>query len=65
MKWIDGNLLVTTAIVLGGLGCAASASCSVLLKVLPGSGPSDHAGKWPSYLARFGMPNVWWISILL
>ena len=30
MKWIDGNLLVTTATVFGGFGRAASASNSVL-----------------------------------
>ena len=65
MKWTDGNLLVTIAMVLGGFGSAATASNSVFGKVVAGSGPSDHVGNCASYLARLGMPNVWWISILL
>src|SRR5206468_8418246 len=52
MKCTDGNLLVTIAIVLGGLGAAASASNTVLGNVVPGSGPSDHVGNCASYFAR-------------
>ena len=65
MKWIDGNLLVTTATVFGGFGDAASASNSVAFTVLPGSEPSDHAGNCSSYLASDGTPSVWWTSTLL
>ena len=65
MKWTDGNLLVTIAIVFGGLGEAASASNTVVGTVLAGSGPSDHAGNCMSYFAIDGMPNVWWTSTLL
>src|SRR4051794_28158429 len=57
-KWTDGNLLVTTAMVFGGLGDAARASNTVLGVVVAGSGPSDHAGNCISYLARLGMPKV-------
>jgi hypothetical protein len=59
MKWTDGNLLVTTAIVFGGLGEAASALNTVFGTVFAGSGPSDQAGNCLSYLASEGMPNVW------
>ena len=58
MKWTEGNLLVTIAMVFGGFGVAASASNSVFGNVAAGSGPSDHVGKCASYLARLGMPNV-------
>src|SRR3954471_21965319 len=58
MKCTDGNLLVTTAIVFGGFGDAASASSTVAGTVDAGSGPSDHAGNCMSYLAIDGMPNV-------
>lgn len=58
MNWIDGNLLVTTATVFGGLGDAASASKSVLGTVVAGSEPIDHAGNCMSYLASDGMPSV-------
>ena len=54
MNWIDGNLLVTTATVLGGFGPAASASNSVLFTVVCGSEPSDHAGNCMSYFASDG-----------
>src|SRR5437762_11864209 len=49
MKWTDGNLLVTTAIVFGAFEVAASASNSVFGNVVAGSGPSDHVGKCASY----------------
>src|SRR5207253_10032716 len=65
MKCTDGNLLVTTAIVFGGFGDAASASNSVFGNVTAGSGPSDHVGKCESYLARLGIPNGWWIRTVL
>src|SRR5450755_1510693 len=65
MNCTDGNLLVTMAIVFGGLGDAASAFKTVLGNVVAGSGPSDHVGNCMSYLARLGMPKVWWMSILL
>ena len=65
MKCTDGNLLVTTAIVFGGLGDAASASNTVFGTVFAGSEPSDHAGNCMSYFASDGMPNVWWTSTLL
>src|SRR5438067_13681005 len=58
MKCTEGNLLVTIAIVFGGLGDAASASNSVLGNVVAGSGPSDQVGNCASYLARLGIPNV-------
>ena len=65
MKWIDGNLLVTTAIVFGRLRpAAASASNTVLGTVVAGSEPSDQAGNCMSYLASDGMPSVWWTSTL-
>src|SRR3954470_19379794 len=64
MKWIDGNLLVTTATVFGGFGPLASASNTVLVVVTAGSDPSDHAGNCMSYLASEGTPSVWWISTL-
>ena len=64
MNWIDGNLLVTTATVFGGLGPAASASNSVLGTVVAGSEPSDQAGNARSYLASDGMPSVWCTSTL-
>ncbi len=62
MKWIEGNLLVTTATVLGGLGPLARASNTVLVVVLAGSEPSDQAGNWRSYLASEGTPSVWCTS---
>jgi hypothetical protein len=46
------------AIVLGGWGTVASASKSVLGKVVPGSGPNDQAGNCLSYFAMLGMPKV-------
>ena len=65
MKWIDGNLLVTTATVFGGFGPAASASNTVLGTVVAGSEPSDQAGNCMSYLASDGTPSVWCTSTLL
>ena len=65
MKWTDGNLLVTMAIVFGGFGCAASASRACSGTSFAGSGPSDQVGNCASYLARLGMPNVWWIEHLV
>src|SRR5674476_295316 len=65
MKWTEGNLLVTMAMVLGGLGEAASASNRVLGTVSCGLGPSDQAGNCMSYLASDGMPKVWCTSTLL
>src|SRR5260221_2366007 len=65
MKCTDGNLLVTIAIVFGGLGDAASALRSVFGNVVAGSGPSDQVGNCMSYLARLGMPKVGWMGILL
>ena len=65
MKWIDGNLLVTTATVFGGFGPAASASKTVFGTVVAGSEPSDQAGNCISYLASDGMPSVWCTSTLL
>jgi hypothetical protein len=64
MKCSDGNLLVTTATVLGALPAAASASNTVFGTVVPGSAPSDQAGNCLSYLAIDGIPKVWWISTL-
>ncbi len=58
MKCTDGNLLVTTAMVLGGFGEAANASNTVFGTVFAGSGPSDHAGNCISYFAIDGMPKV-------
>src|SRR3546814_1050797 len=65
MKWIEGNLLVTKEIVLGGLGEEASASNTEYGTVVPGTDQSDQAGKETSYLASAGMPNVWCTSTLL
>ena len=64
MKCTLGNLLVTMAMVFGGFGEAASASSTVFGNVTCGSGPSDHVGNCRSYLAMFGMPNVWWMRSL-
>ena len=64
MKWIDGNLLVTMAMVLGGLSDASSASNTVFGTVVPGVGPSDQAGNCMSYFASDGMPKVWCTSTL-
>ncbi len=64
MKCTDGNLSVTTAIVLGGLALAASASNSRFGNVRPGSGPIAQVGNCRSYLARWGMPKVWCTSSL-
>ena len=64
MKWIEGNLLVTTATVFGGLGPFASASKTVLVTVTPGSEPIAQAGNCMSYLASDGTPKVWCTSIL-
>ena len=65
MKWIEGNLLVTIATVLGGLAEAATASNTVVGTVLPGSEPSAHAGKAMSYLESDGIPKVWLTNTLL
>src|SRR5690606_41640028 len=65
MKCTGGNFEVTSAMVLGGLGDAASASNRVVGTVSSGFGPTDQAGKCLSYFASEGMPKVWWISILL
>src|SRR5687767_2822574 len=65
MKWIDGNLLVTTATVFGGFGPLASDSNTVFVVVVPGSEPSDQAGNCMSYLASDGTPSVWCTSTLL
>jgi len=65
MNWIEGNLLVTTATVFGGLGEAARASNRVFGTVVAGSEPIDQAGNCMSYLARDGMPSVWCTSTLL
>ena len=64
MKCTDGNLLVTIAIVLGGLSLAAKALSTRVGTVSSGSGPMCQAGNWRSYFAIFGMPKVWWTSIL-
>ena len=63
MNWVEGNLLVTMATVLGGLDVAARASKTVAGTVLLGSGPKGFTEKCISYLARCGMPNELWISI--
>ena len=55
MKCTLGNLLVTMAMVFGGLGDAASASNNVLGNVTCGSGPSDQVGNWASYFAMINM----------
>src|SRR4051812_11109313 len=57
MKWMDGNLLVTTATVLGGLGPLASASNTVLVVVTAGGHPRDHPGECIAYLAGEGAPR--------
>ena len=65
MKCTEGNLLVTTAIVFGGFPVDSSASISLLGRPRSGSDPSGLAGKCIGYVASLGIPNEWWISILL
>ena len=61
-NWADGNLLVTMATDFGGFAVAATASNTTPGTVRLGSGPNGAAGKCISYLARCGIPKLWWMS---
>ena len=46
----------------GGFAVAATASNTTPGTVRLGSGPNGAAGKCISYLARCGIPKLWWMS---